>query len=343
MGKIINAYRLFTATVIKARATIPNQGDMTVVSTTVECVDITMAKIKNGIGGANFSLGDLSQSGNINLWSGFGPITRSIINGVLTNALNGAPHDMGEFAGYDHLAAAPNYPNSVHLASVYVWGVGATAIKALTAVIGQPKYLAPDIVNDESIVGVALALYNGATFLGAGITDLNDCAESADLTAETSAIYSDITITGKIFLVDSLSVFNQNGENIRGTIPGLSNFNFNAIVLIANYITVSPEGFMTSDDSVLEAGDCSFAASTGYFEFPTIHRHTDEGDLLVTAKLIHQIDGEMDSIVIFDGAYTANTPITGDILEFSSITGVDPGPPYANQGWHVALVFETGT
>ena len=70
MAKVLSAYRAFTAAQIKSRADVPNQADMTVVGTTVECVAITTTKIRNILAsGLNLVKGNsivlMSMSGQV--------------------------------------------------------------------------------------------------------------------------------------------------------------------------------------------------------------------------------------------------------------------------------------
>jgi hypothetical protein len=340
MAKVRNAYRAITAAAILARSS--NTCDMAVSGTTVSCTNVKMSKVKNVLGASTYSLVDLCTHNNINHWSGFGCTKRTVVSGFLQNSNMDSPYPLGNFACYNHDAPVPAYVGTGHTVTVRVYGVGATATKALSVTIGEPLYKGSDISNDESAVGVALTLWDGQTFLGFGITDLDACTTGADLTAESQAISTTTTITGKIYLCNSLTVFDQNLSNVVCKLSGLTDFNFNAVVLVANYINVQNVGFMNSSNTVITAGECTFSSYNGTLTFPAMHKHTGEVGLVIYARLYHQIAGLVEEQIVFSGDYVADDTIAGQTIYFTNACEGDT-PPYADYGYQFQLVFETGT
>jgi hypothetical protein len=333
MAKIINEYRAFAAAGLKSRATIPDAGDMTIVGTTVECSAIDVGKIATSLGISVYDFYGQATDVAVNHWSGFGPTLRSVVAGVLTNEVNANPRGLDLWAGYNHYATAPGYPGAYRTNSVEVLGSGGTATKSLSITIGEPKYVGGEINAMPDAVGVCLALYDHFdNLVGYNIVDLEVCSEGADLVAVSDVISATETLTGRIFLVDSLITFDA--SHIICSLPGLEEFHFDAVVLLANHIDISPDSFVTADDTALEAADCSFTKNGGgsghaTLTFPSIHRHSNNAGIVIYANLVHQITGTVDSIIIYDdtltGGYIADTVIPGATIEFSIAITSDYG------------------
>ena len=339
MPKVLNTYRAFTATDINSR--MSDTCDHSINGSTCECTNVKMSKVKNVLGATGYSLANLCTHANINHWSGFGCTKRTVTGGVLVNGNMDSPYSLGNWAGYNHNAPIPNFIGTGHLAPARIYGAGATVTKALTVTIGEPKFKGADISNDQSAVGIALALFDGSTFKGFGITNLDDCGLTADLTAESSAIYATTTLIGKIYLCNSLSTFNQNLSNVVCKLSELADFNFDAIVLIANYINVQNIGFMNSSNTVITESQCSFSSYNGTLSYPALHKGSDEAGLVIKAQLIHQIAGLVEEQIIFSGDYTANDIIPAGTIYFTNSCEGD-GVPYSPYGFQFKLVFETG-
>lgn len=105
--KTISAYRGYTAAAIKARATVPDQADMTVSGTDVLCAKINTAKIRAALVAAINKVGALNTHANVNHWSWFGPTVRSIVSQELVNSDPTTGKNLGNFAGYNHAAPTP--------------------------------------------------------------------------------------------------------------------------------------------------------------------------------------------------------------------------------------------
>lgn len=111
MGKIINEYSGLSSYQIKVNADIPDQSDMFINGSTVDCSNITTTKVKNVLGESSTSVGALCQSNKINKGANFRP------SGT-------APFNLGDFAGYNHNA----YPTTFYYSfnpvvnSTYVGG-----------------------------------------------------------------------------------------------------------------------------------------------------------------------------------------------------------------------------
>jgi hypothetical protein len=103
MSKILDAYGGSTATIIKARASVPTQGNMTVNGTTVEADNIMFSQIKGVLHSSSNTLYGLVEDGNVNQWSGFGPYRFLVSSGAIEFFVPDE-HNMGCFAGYNHNA-----------------------------------------------------------------------------------------------------------------------------------------------------------------------------------------------------------------------------------------------
>jgi hypothetical protein len=104
MAKVLNEYNGMTAAAIKTAADIPEQSNMVVNGTTVECSNISITQVKGVIGAEYTNLGYICSHDNVNKWSYFSPYTRSRNgNGDISFSFK-YPYSLGDFAGYDHSA-----------------------------------------------------------------------------------------------------------------------------------------------------------------------------------------------------------------------------------------------
>lgn len=159
MAKVISAYRNYTAAEIKARADVPDQADMTVVSTTVECEKINTAKVRNAIVAGFNAWGAFGLSALVNKWSGFGPTVRSVSAGLLVNSVGVAPHGAGEFAGYNHAAAAPSfYTSPLGVTKSII--AGEAVHWEISIDIQEPKYSNEIVGYQSSVKGIAMSLWS---------------------------------------------------------------------------------------------------------------------------------------------------------------------------------------
>lgn len=230
MPKVLNAYRGFTAAMIKARATVPTQSEMTVVGTTVECTDPNTAKIRTAIAEAMNAIGDLNESTNVNEWSGFGPTVRSVVAGILTNSVGVPGHAFGEFCGYNHSAVTPHYESSTHDDDVDAIP-NTNATFTVIVHLGEARLVGDDITGvSDPDRGLALVVYDGANILTRvdttkviDIHDLTDTAQYHDVDKQMIELSTTYLIpagqgyakqfTCKVFLVNNLTGFASDLSN----------------------------------------------------------------------------------------------------------------------------------
>ena len=106
MGKIRDIYSGYTAAQLKSRSSIPAATDITVGTTTIDCVNIKASAVKSVLSATTYSLYDLCRHANVNHWSWFGPTQRTITSQELVNS-DPSVCKLGDFAGYNHSAATP--------------------------------------------------------------------------------------------------------------------------------------------------------------------------------------------------------------------------------------------
>jgi hypothetical protein len=328
MVKVINKYRGYTAATIKSRASIPNQADMTVVGDTVECVAINSTKIRNATLGSSNQLHASSIASNVNLWSGFGPVRRREVNGILVNDVV-SPDEMGEFAGYNHNAPIPSFYNSAHLVKKYV-ASGGTATFTADIVIGEPKYIGGDITNHGNCLGICLTAWDGANLVGFGYSDtsLSNSQNSVSLSCDVPNCSLNKIYTFKIFLTDSETVFNQDGSNIICQIPGLDDYTAETEILLPSTYNLQAGSFTVSNP--------------GLYGFSDAFNSVDVPGLEINIRLVSQLYGLIDNIIWYpndyidpphDGWYPANYH-TGTCMP--TLNGGIPIPDY---GYVLQILF----
>lgn len=106
MAKLISAYAGITALQIKNKASIPTQGNMTVIGEAVSCVNIDSDQIGAVLGEADSSWAGLCQSVKVNPYSGFGPREWNLGAAGLFHSAK-TPYSTDDFAGYNHQAPPP--------------------------------------------------------------------------------------------------------------------------------------------------------------------------------------------------------------------------------------------
>jgi len=336
MAKPIPKYRAYTTGEMKSRSYIPDAGDIAESGNQMLCSNIKLSDVKSVLGLPDNKLSVLCAAGNqMNLWSCFSPVVRSINSQEIVNSMPVNNFSLGSWAGYNHEAVTPSRD--------YVQ-------TSATATEGNSFEIAANItigeVNFEplNIYGLALAIYDGVSFVAADVVDMSTLKDGAELTVTCPGVSSDKSYTGKFYFINDAESFSEG--SIIAKVPNCADFTIAVTVLQANYITVSAEGFLKdSDDQPLTADDCSFSSVNGTFGFPTIYRGTGDADISIYVRLVHQVDGEQDVVYILGpgGSYTANDRIPGDTLEFSSEGGSDPGPPYSSYGWRWEFLVETSS
>lgn len=314
MAKILNAYRMITAAVIKANADIPNQGDMTVVGTTVECVDITTQKIRNAIGAGVNTESGLATASGINHWSGFGPTKRTLTGGnsdtrEIVNSDPTENYKQGDFAGYNHAAITPAWHNKAS-AEIDKWidnGGNATFIASID--IGEVRYT-EDLAAAGNIVGIALVAYEygTSTVKAFGITNINDCGIAADLTAVTSSpVYLQTRYDLKVFFVSSLIYL-----DIVCRVPNITDGSCYVKIKQATHLTIDTAGFEvypTNGNGDSGIGNFNLSAGQCSFDDAVDHSNSYTG-LSIDAELLDWKGDRVGSLVnLFSGAYTAGTHI----------------------------------
>lgn len=291
MGKTLNAYASFSATDIKARATLPSQSNMSVGSTYVDACNMTTAAIKGVVGGSSNAISTLSSSASVNCWSNWSPREFTVSNGCAVSTLR--PYSEGNYLGYNHTAPAPVPPSATLqytcdggsiTASVvmkiklgeYDWSrLGATHAKII---IYYPS--SSTIYSQSSLV--ALSTNNGdwITFSNVSIT-----------VAKTS-VYT-TTYPAYIFLTTS------DGNEV-------------ARIDIAGGVTISVEAALKSNIQVYICGNfrtfCKTADAVCSGVIYQTHRYTGIGscpNYLSLSCVVYDVVRASDSAVVTSCTYTS--------------------------------------
>lgn len=322
MAKVLNAYRLITAATIKANAEIPNQADMTVVGTTVECINISTTKIKNVIGHTNNKLSELCAAVGINHWSGFGPTKRTIsgsgASGEIVNSDPTANYKIGDYPGYNHGAVTPGWNNKA-AAEADKWidsGNNVTFIADIQ--IGEARY-AEDLAGIANIVGIALVAYEyGTTTVKAfGITSLSSCSIAANLTAVTTVgVTLQTRYDIKVFFVSSLT-----NLDIVCRVPNITDGSCYAKIKQATSWSMT-SGWNTTVDLRL---------NDGYLTINNAYKNQYMVELTVTANLRNWLGEIVQSVELYRAEYLANQD-----LDFYAFCGMANIPNY---GYSLSVDF----
>jgi hypothetical protein len=238
---VINAYRGYTAAAIKAKASVPAQADMAIVGSTVECA-ISNFQIRDVLGTGETSFHDQANSAALNRFSGFGPIKRTVVGGVLTNSIED-PNGIFEFAGYNHGAVAPHFDSDG--VDITDWRYpGETLVFDVVADIGELRYI--DISGrEDAAAGVAFSVWEGSTLIDvkvkalAGLTNIADFSTNAGDRISFMGPSSGKTYTCKIEIIDSDTVYDYTGDHIICRVPGLATYNVTISIKQANSIYLS--------------------------------------------------------------------------------------------------------
>lgn len=111
MGKILNTYSGLTATQLKTRSSCPTQTNITVLTSTIDCVNITVTQVKGVLGSGSTAVSGLCSEALVNKWSGFSPREFYNLSGFVTSRVK-TPYALGSFAGYNHSAITPDTYNT---------------------------------------------------------------------------------------------------------------------------------------------------------------------------------------------------------------------------------------
>ena len=127
MNKIIGLHGSYTASQIKAKSSIPQQTNMSVVGNTVECINISVSQIKSVLSASTNAVSQLCNHANINRYSFYSPLEWSDVNGLITFSPK-YPYSLGNFAGYNHNASKPGIYSVVPSAINYGNGMKTTDV-----------------------------------------------------------------------------------------------------------------------------------------------------------------------------------------------------------------------
>ena len=337
MSKTISAYRGFTATQIKERAEVPDQGDMSVSGSNVLCTNITTTKIKNAMSASTNAVSLLAKNANVNVWSAFGPTVRSVTGSGFSKALvNSAPttaYKMGDFAGYNHGAPTPGWTETgKSAAQADVWidsGTNATVISDIN--IGELKH--------EDADGVILVAFDsGSSIVAYEEEALSGLGTNANLSATSiDTISSQQTWTLRSYIKNGAI---SGAGDVEGTIlyrvPNVDDATVTIKIKAATTWLYSQTGNQTIPSPWSQAGSAGFNLTTGVFDIGSISASTSYDDLRIYATLIRYDNVVIGTEDIFTGSYTPGDPnITGSVY-----LGLENVP---SNGYTCRVEFEEST
>lgn len=309
MAKRLDKYRAYTAQGMKDRSSLPNAADITVGATYIDCVDITVAKIKTILGVSSNDFYSLFNATSINHWSAFGPTSRSITgvgaNGVITNAHKTILSE-GDFMGYNHNAVTPGWDGK-NLSEADIWISPNGAVNFIANIkIGEVNY-----DTELGIKGVVLAIYENTTLVAHGYQSIDDWEDEMSLTAAlTDGGTTQKTYTGKLYFVDTIAT-PFDGSQIKCQIPNVDNFSVTVKIKQQTYIDWNNISFnLTGKSLALSTGTVSI---TGGADAINNYTCTTEEPILFEVKLYNWLGQQVGSTVDLyrksSGTYTAGTDI----------------------------------
>ena len=337
MAKVISAYRGYTAAAIKARATIPGAGDMSIVGTTVECSNITTAKIRNAIGAAINAVRGLSIHANVNRWSGFGPTARAFSgygqDAILVNSVAAAPHGTGEFAGYNHSAITPGWNVDPH-GNDYWINSGSQVEMPLDILVGEVNYVA-----GGKVLGV---LTNSAdNICGWGTSLLDDFGDGATLNVDTDPVYfaggitvEQLNMKLKVYINDGTAITEADDidPSILCRVPGTDDAIVNIKIKAASEWHYDATGTHAPPGDWVQSGGEGMNWTTGVFDIGMLQ---SPSNFTLVKVIVYLYDWEYNLIgggTLWEDVYYATDEIIGDLY-----LGMINIPAY---GYHVVVIIE---
>ena len=160
-SKGVYAYRAYTPTNIKTRASVPDATDMEVYGSYVGCNRINTTKVETALGISLHKIKELEIDGAINHWSAFGPTVRTISGGSPKMLVNNNPtrYRLADYAAYNHAATAPFFITDPHDTMISILP-GETVHWEIAVDIGEAVYTGNDLVGREGdCTGIALSLW----------------------------------------------------------------------------------------------------------------------------------------------------------------------------------------
>lgn len=244
-AKELTVYRAYTASELKARASIPVAGDITVYADRIACKKITTTKIRTVIGESINHIDDLSKSNKVNKWSAFSPYTRSVTGtpdargdgAWLQHNKPTAHFKFGNFAGYNHNALTPSYYNT-NRAQTLIINSGGTAIFDCALTLGELKFMDGDITGQGQVLGIAFIVWDANTLIGyqvKSLLTLKDTIISSAFQITKANVTVSKRYTCQIRLIKSATAYNYNPTNVVCGITELPDYTKDVIVQSANH------------------------------------------------------------------------------------------------------------
>ena len=311
-------FRTLTTSAAKARSDIPAQTDITEGSGYIDCVNISLTRVKNVIGGSTFSVYDLCRHDNVNVWSQFGPTLRSYTgSGTFSTAVlvNSKPTTckLGDFAGYDHVpVAVPGYETDPDPTVVYV-NTGSYATLTVDINIGEFDY--PDAGTNPGLLFIVFDAFG--TIKGWELYDLDTFGHNANLelttidiiTSNKTGWYAGVYITNDNTITNSEDL----EETVLCIVPNSPVFDVSIYAMAASNayyadtLTNEPPEPWDNTNGPMGMNWTTGYVTIGYF----IYNMDDFTDLHIYAELRNYAGTLIGSADIWDGPYNTLDEVYG--------------------------------
>lgn len=352
MGKLITIYRSYTAAQLKARASVPNQADMGVNSTTVDCTNITTTKVRNALAAAVNSVAALCNHLNVNHWSGFGPTIRTItpvnllplddkviVNSDPQNGGDGSSK-LGDFAGYNHSAVTPGWlTGGLAAAMADLWFDNNTPFqRTYNVILGEVDY---NISGHPAALGVTVSIWTSADVLvgWASVNLSNTGSTNVAITVNSSANQTqERTLYGRVHICDSYTNFASNGDNIICAVPNISKFTFATKIKLTTewqFYCGSPQGQTLPANWSLVGSPppATMNRTAGTMTLYDIESTQSYSNLKIVTRLFDWTWTQVGSdAVLFNQAYTAGQTVYGGVMDVGF-------PNIPATGYHFRIYF----
>lgn len=337
MGKILNTYRAYTATDLKNRSNVPAAADIVTGTSSITCNNIDTTDVRNTLGASNNKVKELCTSANVNVWSNFAPVNRTItgsdITATLVNSVPTSEFRLGDFAGYNHTASAPGWVgNGENNAKDDIWiasGNYATFISDIS--IGEVDY------TDLGGVGVMLVAtekVNG-TIEAWGVESLSTLKEYANLTATTTntvSIQRTYILRSYITNTTSIAASNNVYPAVVCRVPNVNDVEVTVKILSASFWYYDTTGTTTIPSPWIQNGSAGMNWSTGYMSIGSIYANTSYSQIKIYANLFNSNNQLVGSGTWLDGSYSAYQSVSGSV--YMGMTNIP------TNGYRVTVYFE---
>jgi hypothetical protein len=203
MTKILDTYRGYTASELKSRSSIPSAGNITENATSISCNELSLDAIRTLLSVSGYDVTSIFNSTNLNMWSAFAPVSRTVVDNVITNSYK-TSESIEDFAGYNHTAMTPGW-NNYEAATANINIIeGGTCTFSIDVNIGEVDY---STIPSAGIVGVMLMVVEaGSTDVVAyGFTSIENATEIINIQGTTGSLSHEHSYDQYIYFANEIA------------------------------------------------------------------------------------------------------------------------------------------